>query len=318
MTLPEKAEGRAGQSPPLISVVALTFNRRDKLRRCLNSIFSNSYPRTEVIVVDDASEDGTDAMVSHEFPLVRLIRHVTPTLTAKGINDGLTASSGEFVVIVDDDNIFHEDCLGQFVSTFQSDREIGVVGPICYYLEAPDIIMYAGARLSRFARRTVFVAADEKDNGQFQDSLLVDMFPNCFCIRRSLLPRIGLVRAYKLPFFNDDASLQLAVARLGFKVVLNPRAKIWHDFPMGEGERRTQTSPLRLYYNVRSKIFLERGYDTRAGLITFIISYPAYFFHHLVTVLTSPVDSKKRRVLLATLLEAITDGILGRGGAKYI
>jgi GT2 family glycosyltransferase len=98
---------------PTVSIVFLVFNRRDELRISLERMLGDSdYPRdrVEVIVVDNASQDGSGDMVAREFPDVRLIRRME-NCGVSGINDGFAAATGDFVLALDDDCYLQPDGL---------------------------------------------------------------------------------------------------------------------------------------------------------------------------------------------------------------
>lgn len=301
-----------------VSVVILTYNRKEKLRDCLESIIASRPTPSEITVIDDASTDGTDLLMRSSYPQCRLIRHQRPQLTGVGINEGIRASTGDVVLIVDDDNVLAPDAIGEIASTFNSRPNVGVVGPICYYLSRPHTIMYAGARLSPITRRVVLLGHRQQDYGQFSEATRVEMFPNCFAVRRALLANKGLIDTWRLPFFNDDASLQLALRRRGYQVILNTKARTWHDYPFTMDEHRTWTDPFRIYYAVRSKIYLEKGYDTFLGRISFFFSYPGYMLGYIVRILSTPVPAERKRQCLHALRMAILDGLRGIGGSPWI
>jgi Glycosyl transferase family 2 len=91
-------------SPPFFSVVVTTYNRETIVRRAVDSCLAQSYDDFEVVVVDDASGDGTvAALETYEDPRLRIVAHEQN----KGINPsrhtGATAARGEWVVVVDSD-----------------------------------------------------------------------------------------------------------------------------------------------------------------------------------------------------------------------
>lgn len=94
-------------SAPLVSVVIPTFNRCDLLPQTLESVLGQSFGALEVIVVDDASTDGTQAYVQgHADPRVRYIRNPWSGLPAVNRNTGIKASRGEFIAFVDSDDLW--------------------------------------------------------------------------------------------------------------------------------------------------------------------------------------------------------------------
>ena len=298
--------------------MVLTHNRCKMLERCLGSLERSNYKDTELIVVDDCSTDGTAALVKQKFPTAKYLRHPEPLLTAVGINEGISASTGSIVVIIDDDNIVDSSMVGELVRAFNYDPEVAVAGPLCYYLDDPKRVMYAGAKLTPFTRRVKFIASREVDYGQFQGYPEVDVFPNCFAVRKSIILKTGLADTARIPFFNDDASIQYLAVRSGYKATLVPRAKTWHDYPSRQRDERTLASRLRLYYVVRSKIMFERICDTPRGRFFFAISFPGYFLGYLLSVLTSPAIASQKATAVQTIIEATIDGLLDKGGRKYV
>lgn len=94
-----------GGSPPLpsLSIIVLSYNRRDDLRRTLADLTTGpATAGSEVIVVDNASTDGSAGMVAGEFPGVRLLA-LQQNIGVGGFNRGVCESSGDVVLVLDDD-----------------------------------------------------------------------------------------------------------------------------------------------------------------------------------------------------------------------
>lgn len=88
---------------PLVSVVIPTFNRRDFLTDALDSVLAQTYPRTEVMVIDDGSTDGTGARVTERFPAVRYQWQENRGPSAAR-NHGCRLAQGEWVAFLDSDD----------------------------------------------------------------------------------------------------------------------------------------------------------------------------------------------------------------------
>lgn len=107
-----------GDDQPTVTLVFLVYNRRDELRESLRRMLVESdYPpeRVDVIVVDNASTDGSAAMVRDEFPGVELVIR-DRNIGVSGFNDGLTAARGHFVLALDDDCYLSPDGLRKAVA----------------------------------------------------------------------------------------------------------------------------------------------------------------------------------------------------------
>lgn len=90
---------------PLVSVVIPTRNRKELLRRALNSVFAQTYTRLQIIVVDDASTDGTEAMVrALGDSRLHYLRHSSSRGGAAARNTGIRAATGAVIGFLDDDD----------------------------------------------------------------------------------------------------------------------------------------------------------------------------------------------------------------------
>jgi len=90
-------------SLPLVTVNILSYNRQDELRHTLTKVFEQDYKNIEVIVVDNASTDGSAEMVQKEFPTVNLIQ-MQKNIGIAGWNEGFKIAKGEYVLVLDDDS----------------------------------------------------------------------------------------------------------------------------------------------------------------------------------------------------------------------
>jgi GT2 family glycosyltransferase len=106
-----------------VTIVFLVYNRREELRTSLHEMLEHSdYPadRVDVIVVDNASEDGAAEMVERDFPQVQLIRRAV-NCGVSGWNDGFAVAGGDYVLALDDDCYLPPDGLRRAVEAAQAD-----------------------------------------------------------------------------------------------------------------------------------------------------------------------------------------------------
>jgi len=98
-------DARSRPDAPLVSVVIPTCNRAALVRRAIESVMRQSYTNLEIIVVDDASSDGTGEMVrSLADPRIRYLRHEERRGGSAARNTGIRAATGEFIAFLDDDD----------------------------------------------------------------------------------------------------------------------------------------------------------------------------------------------------------------------
>ena len=92
-----------------VSVIIPHWNGIDILADCLESLKKNTYPNIEIIVVDNASTDGSSEWISSHYPDIKLIRNNKNYGYAGGCNKGAEASSGEYLTFLNNDTIQNED-----------------------------------------------------------------------------------------------------------------------------------------------------------------------------------------------------------------
>ncbi len=131
-----------------LSVVVVNYNTRDLLRDCLQSLI-NSTLQAEVIVVDNASSDGSTAMVADEFPSVKLLAQPMNTWFCGGNNIGLAAACGKYVLLLNPDTVVQPDALAKLV-TFMEEAP-GYAGVTAQLRYPDDSIQRTCSRIPSYA-----------------------------------------------------------------------------------------------------------------------------------------------------------------------
>ena len=114
------------RNDPLVTVNILSFNRKDELRNTLLKVFEQDYKHIEVIVVDNASSDGSPEMVEKEFPAVNLIR-LNKNIGIAGWNEGFRIAKGKHVLVLDDDAYPDKRSIDLMVNEFENNENIGAI-----------------------------------------------------------------------------------------------------------------------------------------------------------------------------------------------
>lgn len=115
---------------PLLSIIIVSFNTRELLRECLQAVFSRvALDDVEVIVVDNASRDGSPEMVRQDFPAVRLLARQDNPGFGGGNNVGVAAASGDFIFLLNSDAILRTDTPHRLAHWLQHHPDVACVGP---------------------------------------------------------------------------------------------------------------------------------------------------------------------------------------------
>jgi len=300
---------------PSVSVVVPVLNGRDKILRCLESLTKSEYPLSEIIVVDNGSTDGTIEAIQLRFPDVRLICNGKNLFLAEARNIGIRNSVGEFIFLIDYDNIVVPSTVTCLVEVMSQDASIGIVGPIAYYLADPSRIWSAGVRVNLMTSKNTDLASRQLDRGQFQEVIEVDYFPNAFMVRRSMVSQIGLFDGIRYPQAGHEPDFGFRAQRGGYRVVLAPKAKVYHDtLPPSAGlsgwlhdlhfAGARGTGNIKTYCNGRTRVLFMQQYARRKFWIFLLFFYPAFVVFYVALTLLN-----RRPDLTLIYLRGSWDGI---------
>lgn len=149
--------GREGPVPlsssgrlPLVSVVLCVFNERDFVRDAIESVFSQTYPNTELIIVDNGSTDGTaDIVGTYRSERVRILYGQRNAAVTKRLNQGIAAAKGDFVSILYGDDYYLPTKIARQVEAFAAlASDFGVVYGPGYRLNVFTGARFVEARLN--------------------------------------------------------------------------------------------------------------------------------------------------------------------------
>jgi len=117
-------------SSPDVSVIVVTFNGRDHVRRCLASLQEHTRELScEVVVVDNASSDGTPTMIEREFPQNRLVRRTENAGFAGGVNEGIGRAKATTFFILNPDAEISSSILPPMLGYLRQHPDIGLLAP---------------------------------------------------------------------------------------------------------------------------------------------------------------------------------------------
>lgn len=264
----------------MVSVVILTFNRREDVIRCIVSLEKSSYKNIELIVVDNASTDGTLLEIRNKFKDVKVIVNKTNLGIAEGRNIGQENAQGEYVLFLDCDTIVDRNMVNELVAQIDSDDSIGLVVPKMYYYEEPNLLWFAGAKLNMFTSQAVNVGAGEYDKGQYDKVVRVSHGPTAFLVSRKVLEKVkGHDKKYFMCYADTDFAFR--TRETGFKTVFCPKAILWHNIKLRDVKNSLSyygfDSLRRTYYYARNRFIFMKTHAPRLNLLIFLVFFAPTF-----------------------------------------
>jgi len=239
---------------PLVSIVIPTHNRKEKLVRLIRCILESTYPKDklEIVIIDDASQNGTYNEVSRKFPTVKVIRNSKRHFLSGSRNIGLANSKGKYIFFIDDDNLIEKTTIMNLVKFMEKNDHISIAVPLTFCYSIPNQIWnnYISDPILPLPLR-------RKINRPPKTPVEIERFDNAFLVRRSVFESCGSFDERGFPIHLSEAEFFYRVKKQGYTVVLVPSGIVWHDAPIYV-DRVRQMDKERAFYLLRNRIILAR------------------------------------------------------------
>lgn len=253
----------------MLSILIVSWNVRDLLRRCLMSL--RQYPAMgytqQVMVVDNASADGTPEMLKAEFPEVILIANATNRGFTGGNNDGLAhlqpteRSAADFVLLLNPDTEVTAGALNALLDYAQTHTDVGLVGPqLCYpdggvqssRRRFPTLItgLFESTWLQSWLPRAVLNRFYMRDSG---DGETVDadwVVGAAMLVRQNVIDQVGGLDEQNFFMYSEETDWCRRIKQAGWRVVYHPASVVIHY----EGQSSGQVSARRMLLFNTSKV----------------------------------------------------------------
>ncbi len=225
---------------PLVVIVVLAYNCAAKVSRCLSGLAKLHYPNYQVVVVDNASADEVEALVTAEFPDAAFIQTGANLGYTGGNNCGIRhalAERADYVLILNPDTVvMNLDFVGALVSYCEAHLEVGVAGPRVYLRTRDDVqntVLYAPgfwrSLWNWVAYRLTPASFMRSQNAVVEAEVLNGV---CVLLRASCLREIGLFDE-AIFMYIEDADFDHRARRAGWKVQYLPIDSIVHEQQTG-------------------------------------------------------------------------------------
>ena len=239
---------------PFVITVILNTNRCTDTLDALDSLEKSTYGNHSIIVLDNASTDNSVEFIRKEFPEVEIIQ-LTENLGYAGNNNvGIEAAlerGADWVFVLNEDTVLAKDCLEFLIAKGESDPAIGIVGPMVYHFDEPEIIQSAGGSLGPLWQ-SHHIGQNEKDIGQYKNERDVEWISGCaVLVRRQTIEQIGPLDA-RFFYYWEETEWCLRARKNGWRIVHTPQAKLWHKGV----QRDYQPSPSVTYYSTRNRLLM--------------------------------------------------------------
>jgi GT2 family glycosyltransferase len=235
---------------PLISTIILNWNGREQLYACIQSVKKQTYTNMEIILVDNASTDGSVEYIRTLFPDLQLIVNPSNLGYGGGNNRGIRESKGPFIFILNNDTEIETECVESLWKSIETDRRIGAVTPKIVLHDRRNTIDAGGV--------SIYPDGLSIGRGHLepQEKYCVrqEVFFGSGCaslFRKEMLNEIGLFDEHFFAY-AEDTDLGWRARLAGWKAYYVPEAIVYHH----HSKRFGAYSPRKAFLVERNRIWV--------------------------------------------------------------
>lgn len=258
-------------SQPLVYVIVLNYNGHRWIEACVDTLLKTDYENFRIVVVDNASVDGSVELVRSRYPQAKLLVNGRNLGFSEGNNAGISealTNNADYVVLLNPDTKVEPEWLRELIGVGEAESEVGILGAV--QLE------YDGAEFNSWTKTAMRQLLDELARPEFaRDWIPVEWVEGaCLAAKRRVFEDIGLLDPIYFAFYEEIDFCRRAAAS-GYKVALVPRSRIRH-YRGGSWEADSSIKRERDYRCDRSQ-FIYASTDPR-------ISMPRNLWRYFVTL----------------------------------
>lgn len=264
---------------PRVSVIVVNYNGKGYLEGCLISLAKQTYPNYEIVLVDNASSDGSIEWAARHLPQAKILRNPHNLGFAAANNQAIASTQSEFVALLNNDVEVEPTWLEELTRGAELSPCIGMCASKILFYHHRDRIDSAGIEvdLAGIAWNRANGARDE--GGQEVQEEVFGSSAAAALYRRVMLEEIGL---FDTDFFAylEDADLAWRARLAGWRCIYVPRARVYHHHSASAG----QLNPSKGFLLGRNKVWcIAKNYPT----LPLLLLWPLILFYDLLSLLYS-------------------------------
>jgi GT2 family glycosyltransferase len=256
---------------PKATIIIVNTNELHHLKRCLPTVLNQKHDDYEIMIIDNASTDGSVEYVEQHFPQVRLINNTANLGYAGANNVGFANASGEVFVVLNPDTKVEPEWLEALIGALRNDPGAGLATSKVLQMDEPDVI--SGCGLELHSTGLAMARGMRMNRDAFAEVEKVAAVSGAaFAIRRDVCMALG---GFDEDFFiyMEDVDLSVRSRLAGYGILYVPQSVLYHDYTLRFGPRKT-------FYQERNR-YLMLLKSLRWG--TLLLLLPALLLAELVT-----------------------------------
>lgn len=247
---------------PTVYIVIINWKRLNDILGCLDSVFKLDYKGFRVVIVDNGSDDGSCELILKKFPTVHLIRNNCNLGYTGANNVGIRFAmeqGGDYIWLLNNDTVVDRGSLRNLVELAEENELIGLVSPIIYYYDKPQIAQFSGSYMDW---KNLSLTSSNEENQpaekNLQDPDQICLWGTALLIKRKVIEKIGYLNEKYFAYY-EDTEYSLRSLRAGFKNHICRSSRVFHKNQTGDqdGEKKGKYF---YYYMHRNRFLLINEY----------------------------------------------------------
>ena len=259
-----------------LSVIIVNYNTKNLIKNCLKSIFQAlDGLRYEIIIIDNASTDGSAKLIKKRFPDVCLIKNKKNSGFARACNQGAKIARGKILFFLNPDSQVRNKIFSKVFNFLRENPRVAIVSPLILSSDYSVQPFSFGKETGFFQTiKNKFNKKSLKTNNYPGESLEVDWVSGAaLTIRRDIFEKIGGFDEKFFMYF-EDRDLCWRVRNLGYKIVILANAKIVH---LGGRSLVSHKTRKRLYYQSQN-YYWQKHHGLFRGWLMRLLRWPYKFY----------------------------------------
>jgi len=215
----------------------VNYNGGNLLRQCVESVLHAAHPDDELVVVDNASTDGSIETIAQDFQGVRIVRNKTNLGFGGGNNLGAQHAQGDYLAFLNPDTTVEPGWLDPLIASLDATPQAGLATPRILLMDAPDTINTCGNNMHYTGLTLCRGMGFPADTYQTSDEVSA-VSGAAFVVRKTLFHTLG---GFDESFFlyMEDTDLSLRTRIAGYQCLYVPTSVVYHSYRLRFGPRKT-------------------------------------------------------------------------------
>ena len=219
----------------LVTVIIPNYNGDAYIENCLRSLKEQTFRDFEILIVDNASEDGSADFIEKNYPDITLVRLQQNFGFSRAVNEGIRRTKSKYLILLNNDTVCDKDFIGELTAAIEQDEKIFSVASKMLQMYAPDKIDGAGDLYCALG----WAFAKGKDRSKKHYEKPCRVFSACAgaaIYRRDLFEQIGYFDEFHFTYLEDvDVGYRARI--MGYENRYTPRAVVYHAGSGATGSR---------------------------------------------------------------------------------